>query len=99
MYVVILTSRAGAGPLFDEVKPRHDTYWRTHVACLRFAGPILADNGERQVGRVLLLDIDDRDSVEKIVANDPLVSAGCFERWSVHQFRLPLGAIDLTKAS
>lgn len=96
MYVAILTSKPDIGVLRTETKPRHDAYWEEHLGRVRFGGPILSDDGQTRMGQVLLLDVDDRATAERIVSNDPFVQVGCFESWSVHRFRMSVEAGRLT---
>lgn len=96
MYVAILTSKPDTGVLRTETKPRHDAYWEEHLGRVRFGGPILSDDGGTRLGQVLLLDVDDRETAERIVTNDPFVQVGCFESWSVHRFRMSVEAGCLT---
>lgn len=88
MYVAILTSRPQSEALRSETKPRHDAYWDKHMDCIKFAGPILSDDGETRMGQVLLLDVDDRQTAERIVTDDPFVQAGLFSSWSIQRFRI-----------
>ena len=96
MYIAILTSKANTGPLRTEAKPRHDAYWEEHLGRLRFAGPLLADDGETRLGQILVLDVPDRGAAERIVTNDPFVQIGLFERWSIHRFRMSVESGRLT---
>lgn len=96
MYVAILTSKPDTGVLRTETKPRHDAYWEEHLGRVRFGGPILSNDGDTRLGQVLLLDVDDRETAERIVTNDPFVQVGCFESWSIHRFRLSVEAGRLT---
>ena len=76
MYVAILTSKPHTDALRSETKPRHDAYWDKHLDRIKFAGPILSDDGQTRVGQVLLLDVDDRQTAERIVTDDPFVQVG-----------------------
>jgi uncharacterized protein YciI len=88
VYVAILTSKPHTDALRSETKPRHDAYWDKHLDRIKFAGPILSDDGQTRVGQVLLLDVDDRQTAERIVADDPFVQVGLFSSWSIQRFRI-----------
>lgn len=96
MYVAILTSKPNTEVLRTETKPRHDAYWEEHLGCVRFGGPILSDDGKTRMGQILLLDVADRKTAERIVTGDPFVEVGCFENWSIHRYRLSVEAGRLT---
>ena len=76
MYVAILTSKANTEVLRAETKPRHDSYWEEHLGRIRFGGPILADDGKTRTGQILVLDVDDRETAERIVTGAPFVAVG-----------------------
>jgi uncharacterized protein YciI len=57
---------------------------------------MLSDDGKTRIGQILLLDVDDRETAERIVTGDPFVEAGCFETWSIHRYRLSVEAGRLT---
>lgn len=88
MYVAILTSKPHTDALRSATKPRHDAYWDEHLERIKFAGPILSDDGQTRVGQVLLLDVDDRPTAERIVTDDPFVQVGLFSSWSIQRFRI-----------
>ena len=96
MYVAILTSKPNTEVLRTETKPRHDAYWEEHLGRIRFGGPYLSDDGKTRMGQILVLDVDDRETAERIVAGDPFVQVGCFENWVIHRYRLSVEAGRLT---
>ena len=70
MYVAILTSKPNTEVLRAETRPRHDAYWEEHLGHIRFGGPMLSDDGKARLGQILLLDVDDRETAERIVTGD-----------------------------
>ena len=64
----------------------HVAYLREHRDQIRFAGPLLSDDGEA-AGSLTLLDAPDRTSVEAWIATEPYNLAGAF------------GEIDITRWS
>ena len=64
----------------------HLAYLRDHRDQIRFAGPLLADDGT-PTGSLTLLDAPDRAAAEAWIANEPYNRAGAFDdieimRWS-----------------
>lgn len=96
MYVALLTAKPNTAALRAETKPRHDAYWDEHLGRIRYGGPMLSDDGETRIGQVLVLDVEDRATAEKIVTEDPFVQAGLFESWSIHRFRISVESGSLT---
>jgi hypothetical protein len=91
-----LTSKPNTEVLRVETKSRHDAYWEEHLGCIRFGGPYLSDDGKTRLGQVLVIDVDDRATAERIVTSDAFVEVGCFESWSIHRYRLSVEAGRLT---
>ncbi len=65
----------------------HLEYLRASRRQIRFAGPLLADDGERPRGSLTLLDAPDRAAAEAWLAEEPYNKAGAFgevtfTRWS-----------------
>jgi len=65
----------------------HLIYLRASRDQIRFAGPLLADDGERPRGALTLLDAPDRAAAEAWLAEEPYNKAGAFgevtfTRWS-----------------
>ena len=56
----------------------------------------LSDDGKTRMGQILVLDVDDRETAERIVTGDPFVEVGCFENWVIHRYRLSVEAGRLT---
>jgi uncharacterized protein YciI len=47
-------------------------------------GPLLADDGSEWAGSAAMLGLESRAAVEELLAGDPLVSAGLYERIEIH---------------
>jgi len=50
-------------------------------------GPLLADDGETQIGSVLLLDVPDMHAARAFIDNMPFTKAGLFENVTMHRWR------------
>ena len=88
MYIAIFTSKADTAALRSETQPRHDAYWAEYLGHVKLAGPMLSDDGGTRLGQILLLDVDDRATAERIATEDPFVKAGLFSSWSVRRVRI-----------
>lgn len=88
MYIAIFTSKADTAALRSEAQLRHDAYWAEYLGRVKLAGPILSDDGSTRLGQILLLDVEDRATAERIATEDPFVKAGLFSSWSVRRVRV-----------
>ncbi len=88
MFIAIFTSKPNAWELREATKPAHDEYWNTRMDKLRFAGPMLADDGKTRLGQILVVDLPDRAAAEQLVVNDPFVKAGVFTDYRISRFRV-----------
>jgi uncharacterized protein len=91
MFISILTSKPDVAALRAATKPAHDEYWSTRSDRLRLAGPMMSDDGFTRLGQILVLDIDDRETAESIVLNDPFVKAGVFASCTTCRFNVSVG--------
>ncbi len=61
----------------------HMVYLRDHRDQIRFAGPLLSDDGAEATGSLTLLDVPDRASAEAWIANEPYNQTGAFGETSI----------------
>ena len=61
----------------------HMAYLRDHRDQIRFAGPLLSDDGAEATGSLTLLDVPDRASAEAWIANEPYNQTGAFGETSI----------------
>ena len=50
------------------------------------SGPLVADDGERMIGSMLIVEADDRDAAEAFNRADPFHAAGVWERVTITGF-------------
>ncbi len=65
---------------------QHLEYLRGSRDIIRFAGPILGDDGVQPLGSVTLLDAPDRAAAEAWLAEEPYNKAGAFGQVSITRF-------------
>jgi uncharacterized protein YciI len=56
----------------------HVEYVKTQTVKLLLAGPLISDENEEPIGTMLLVEADNRKSVETYAQNDPYNKAGLF---------------------
>ena len=81
-----LRADGGAEARISATTP-HLAYLRAHRDQIRFAGPLLSDDGADATGSLTLLDAPDRANAAAWIANEPYNLAGAFDeikivRWS-----------------
>jgi uncharacterized protein YciI len=69
-------------------RDQHFTFIAQHGANVRFAGPLMSDDGERMVGSLLILEADSLDAAHAWSANDPYNKVGLFESVDIRPWRL-----------
>ena len=90
LYALYCRDAEGAAGVRAANREAHLAYARGS-ACIRMAGPLLADDGETMIGSLFVIEAPDRAAVDRFSAADPYVRAGLFERVEVHPFRWLLG--------
>lgn len=86
MIVARLRAAGGADARASANEP-HIAYLRDHRDQIRFAGPLLSDDGADATGSLTLLDAPDRAAAAAWIASEPYNLAGAFDdvsivRWS-----------------
>ncbi|MEQ8667423.1 MAG: YciI family protein [Rhodospirillales bacterium] len=78
LFALTCIDRSDAGSLRPDTRPAHLEFLKTRLGDIRFAGPLLADDGDTVVGSLLILDVADKAAAEEFAANDPYAKAGLF---------------------
>lgn len=68
-------------------RPDHLDYLNSKVDSILIAGPLLAEDGERVRGSLLVIEAADRAGAEAFAAGDPYAKAGLFESVTIEGFR------------
>jgi uncharacterized protein len=87
MYFVVLNiDRPDGGNIRQRLRAEHRTYIHGDLgpATLRLAGPLLAEDDETMIGSLLVVEAANRESVERIVKNDPFCKADLFASSVIH---------------
>lgn len=73
------------------VRARHLDYLRGFGDRIKMGGAMLNGN-DQPLGSLLIIEADDRDAVETLLAGDPYNAAGVFERIDIRPWRPALGS-------
>ena len=65
----------------------HLAYVAAAGEAIRVAGPLLSDDGEKMIGSLLILDMDDLEAARAWVAGDPYAKAGLFQIADIRPWR------------
>ena len=87
LFAFHLLDRADAGDLRARVRPAHKDYLAQVAERIAFAGPLLADDGQRMVGSLLVIDFADRAAALAWLSAEPFTRAGLYAGSQVHLFR------------
>jgi uncharacterized protein YciI len=68
-------------------RPAHVEHLIKHESHLISAGPLLTPDGQNMIGSLLVLNVDDRASVDTFVAADPYSKAGLFQSVTIMPYR------------
>ena len=87
MYFVIYgTDKENALEIRLQNREAHLAYW-AEAGCVRVGGPFTSDDGEAMIGSMLVVEVEDRSSVEDLVKNDPYTLAGLFESVDIRAWK------------
>lgn len=64
----------------------HLEYWG-NAGCVQLGGPFTSDDGEQMLGSMLVVDVEDRATVEALVKEDPYTLAGLFENVDIRAWK------------
>jgi len=73
-----------------KVRPEHLTYLQSFGARIKMGGAMLNDD-DKPLGSLLIIEADDRASLDALLRDDPYSQAGVFERVDVRPWRPALG--------
>lgn len=94
MYFMILgADRPNTGELRLQTRPAHREYLHaSHDGItLRLAGPTVGPDGETMTGSLIVVESDDRGTVERFAAGDPYRLAGLFETVEIRAWNWTTG--------
>ena len=87
LFALICRDRADGGQLRADNRQAHLAYLQGHEDQIVFGGPLLADDGQRPIGSLLVIDVPDRWAAEAFAAGDPYAEAGLFAKVSIEATR------------
>ena len=88
-FLVLGHGRSGVDAAVDELVEEHRRYFveRRYVDRLIERGPLLSDDGLEWVGSAMLVEVPGRAAVEEMLADEPYVEAGLYEKIEIHDWQ------------
>ena len=77
-----------------ETRPAHVDYLKSKLDVIKFAGPLLADDGETVLGSLLIIDVEDKAAAKAFAAADPYAQAGLFGSVHVHGWKQVIPGLE-----
>ena len=68
-------------------RPAHLDFLKAHPDRIKIGGPLLAPDGERMIGSMLIVEAGDEAEARALLAEDPYAKAGLFQEVSVLPWR------------
>lgn len=72
-------------------RPEHLDYLKSFGVRLKVGGAMLNDD-EQPLGSLLIIEAEDREAVDAVVAADPFTKAGLFELVHIRPWRASIGS-------
>ena len=88
-FLVIGHGKAGMSEKRDGLLDAHRRYFVDKGYQERFIarGPLLSDDGAQWTGSAMLIELQSRDAVEAMLADEPYARNGLYERVEIHDWR------------
>ena len=90
-FIISCLDHPGKEELRLATRAQHLDYIAASGALVKLGGPYLAEDGERMIGTLLVLDVADRAAAEAWLRQDPYNKAGLFERVDVRPWKWTVG--------
>lgn len=91
LFLIHCTQVADGQAIRDAHYEAHRTYLQNSPVDIKLAGPMVADDGEKRIGSVFIVDVPDRAAAEAFSAADPFTRNGLFARVIITRF------LDITR--
>ncbi len=88
-FLVLGHGRSDMSAAIDELLEEHRRYFveRRYLDRLIERGPLLSDDGLEWVGSAMLVEVPGRAAVEAMLADEPYVKAGLYDKIEIHDWQ------------
>ena len=92
LFAVICVDNDNAANVRLEKKSEHIEFLQKHISSFKLVGPFLDEN-DKSIGGIAIIDARDRDSLNLLIAQDPLVASGVFKEVRIYPWRDTFGKL------
>lgn len=86
-FAVYSLDKPFSSALRSVTRDQHLAYLGASGTAIKFAGPLLSDDGEKMVGSFLVLDMNSLDEARAWAEGDPYAKVGLFESTEIRPWR------------
>jgi uncharacterized protein YciI len=86
-YLIHAIDKPDSDALRNELRAEHEAYQASVESLYITRGPLLSDDGERQTGSLMIIDVADLAAAREFWDNEPFVKGGLFERVEFYGWR------------
>ncbi len=86
-YLIHAIDRPDSDALRNELRAEHEAYQASVESLYITRGPLLSDDGERQTGSLMIIDVPNLAAAKEFWQNEPFVTGGLFERVEFYGWR------------
>jgi uncharacterized protein YciI len=87
LYIIYQEDKEGGEAIRAEARERHFAYLEQHKDILVLGGALLADDGDKRLGSVLIINVPGRAEAEAFSRDEPFRCAGLFKSVTITRMR------------
>ncbi|MCZ6605221.1 MAG: YciI family protein [Alphaproteobacteria bacterium] len=87
LYIIYQEDGPDGQALRDRHRQAHFDYLKAHEDIVVLGGAMLAEDGKRRTGSVLIVNVPNRAAADKFSENEPLRQAGVFREVKISRMR------------
>jgi uncharacterized protein YciI len=91
-FVAICLDKPDSHELRLQNRAAHLDYLRLNSGSIKTCGPFLSDDGTRMIGSLLVIEAEDRGTVDALLKRDPYRAVDLFQSIEVRPWRWVIGA-------
>ncbi len=86
-YLIHAIDKPNSDVVRNELRDEHEAYQASVEELYITRGPLLSEDGERQTGSLMIIDVPDLAAAKEFWDNEPFVKGGLFERVEFYGWR------------
>lgn len=91
LYIRLCFDKPGTEDLRNEHRAAHRAYLQSGVIKLVQAGPLMADDGSKNIASFMVVEADSLDEVKSFHENDPFTKVGLYDDVKIHHWDRHIG--------